>query len=491
MPGRARSAELWAGLLALVLGLLHWWLAPDSGTDVAAQLARASFAREAPFTPVDLSWYGGVHPFGYSVLSPWLMALLGVQLTGVLAAVVGSVLWARLVRDCTRPMAASLAGAFFLAMNVVSGRTTFALGAAAALGALVALPRRPRAASLAVLTALLSPVAAAFLGLAAAVLVLHRRVGGWTLGVAASLPVVVLAALFPGGGVQPYSGSSARTAFITALVVAAVVSNPLVRTGALLYGAAVLLLLVHDNVFGSNILRLGLLLAAPLLLVSTRRPAVLLPALAVALVWQAGPPVGDLHAEHAPPMGALRAELVALGAQRVEVVAPRDHGEAGYVAQRVPLARGWARQQDTVLNPLFYDGGLTATRYLAWLHERAVDHVAVPRTARLDFGGEREGRLLRAGRVEGLEPVWHDDDWVVYAVADPVPVVVGIRAATRTELRLDATAAGTLAVHLRWSRWLSVSGPACLERDGDGVRLRVSAPGAVTVTSSLRPRQHC
>ena len=62
-----RRPERYAGLLALVLGLLHWWLRPDSGTDLAAQLARASFARSAPLTPVDLSWYGGMHPFGYSV----------------------------------------------------------------------------------------------------------------------------------------------------------------------------------------------------------------------------------------------------------------------------------------------------------------------------------------------------------------------------------------------------------------------------------------
>jgi hypothetical protein len=486
-----RRTEVAAGLLALVLGLLHWWLAPGSGTDLAAQVARASFAEIAPLTPVDFSWYGGIHPFGYSLLSPWLMSVLGIQLSGLLAAVVGAVLWARLVRDSERPMLTSLAGAFFLAMNLVSGRTTFALGSAAALGALCALPRRRPAAALAVLTALLSPVAAAFLGLAAAVLVLHRRVGGWTVGLSAALPVVVLAVLFPGGGVQPYAGSAARNAALAAAVLAVVTSSPVVRTGALLYGASVLLLLLHDNVFGSNVMRLGLLLAAPLLLATVRRPGVLLPTLLVALVWQAGPPVGDLHSRHAPPLEALRAELVSLGAQRVEVLAARDHGESGYLAEKVPLARGWARQQDTVLNPLFYEGELTAARYLSWLHERAVDHVALPRKARLDFGSRREGRLLRAGPVAGLARVWEDADWVVYAVADPVPVVAGVRAVSRTEVRLVAAAPGTLDVHLRWSRWLSASGPACLERRGDEVRLRVSAPGPVTVTSSLRPRQHC
>ncbi|MDP9183323.1 MAG: hypothetical protein M3P04_11175, partial [Actinomycetota bacterium] len=297
-----RRPERYAGLLALVLALLHWWLAPDSGTDLAAQLARASFAHAAPLTPVDLSWYGGVHPYGYSLLSPLVMALLGVQLTGLLAAVVGSVLLARLFRDSPRPMLASLVGAVFLTADIASGRTTFALGAAAGLAALgfltpSLLPRRPAAAALAVLTALLSPVAAAFLGLVAAVLVLHRRVGGWTLGLAATIPVVVLAVLFPGGGVQPYTGFSARPAALSALAVALLTSVPVVRTGALIYAFAVLAFLVHDDPFGSNVLRLGLLVSAAVLLATARRRGVVTLAVALGIVsWQAGPTWGDLRA---------------------------------------------------------------------------------------------------------------------------------------------------------------------------------------------------
>ena len=99
-----RSPEAVAGLLALVLALLHQALIPLSGTDLAAQLARADFARSHPFTPVDFSWYEGVHPFGYSVLSPWLMALLGVGPCNVLAAVLGAVLLTRLLRDQLRPV---------------------------------------------------------------------------------------------------------------------------------------------------------------------------------------------------------------------------------------------------------------------------------------------------------------------------------------------------------------------------------------------------
>lgn len=486
-----RRAERYAGLLALVLGLLHWWLAPRSGTDLAAQLARASFARDAPLTPVDLSWYGGVHPYGYSLLAPWVMALLGVQLAGLVGAVGGSVLLARLFRGSVRPMLASLVGALFVTANVASGRTTFALGAVAGLATLCVLPRRRAAAALAVLTALLSPVAAAFLGLAAAVLVLHRRTGGWTVGVAATVPVVILAVLFPGGGTQPYTVRSALPTLLLALALAALTDVPVVRTGALLYCLAVLGFLAHDDPFGSNIQRLGLLLASALLLATVRRRGMVTLAVGAGmLAWQAAPMWGDLRAPHAPPMGALRTELVRLDAHRVEVVAPRDHRESWYVAERVPLARGWARQQDYVLNPLFYEGSLTAATYLDWLHDHSVDHVALPRMAALDFGSTREGTLLRFGPVAGLEPVWQDEDWVVYAVADPRPIAPGLVSSSRTTLTLRVER-GVVDVNVRWSRWLSVEGPACLERRGDTVRLRASGSGLVVLGSGLTPEGHC
>jgi hypothetical protein len=484
-------AERHAGLLALVLGLLHWWLAPDSGTDLAAQLARASFAREAPLTPVDLSWYGGVHPFGYSLLSPWVMALLGVQLSGLLAAVGGSVLLARLLRDTPRPYLASLVGAVFVTADVASGRTTFALGAVAGLAALCALPRRRAATVLAVLTALFSPVAAAFLGFAAAVLVLHRRTGGWTLGLAAAVPVVLLGVLFRGGGVQPYSQRSAAMAAVAALVVVGLTALPVLRTAAVLYGIAVVALLAHGNPFGSNVLRLGLLVAATVLLATSGRRGLPLALAAAGLVaWQVSPLWGDVDAQDGPPLHALRTQLVALHADRVEVVAPRDHRESWYVAERVNLARGWARQQDYVLNPLFYKGTLTPEDYLGWLREHAVDHVAVPRRATLDFGSTREGALLRGAPVPGLDEVWQDADWVVYAVASARPVAPGLLESSRTRLRMQLEP-GTVDVHVRWSRWLSVTGPACLERHGDEVRLQVREAATITLGSRLTPKGHC
>lgn len=488
-----RPAERLAGLLALVLGLLHWWLAPDSGTDLAAQLARASFARAAPFTPVDLSWYGGIHPFGYSLLSPWLMALLGVQLSGLIAAVLGAYLLARLFRTARRPFLASVAGAVFVAADVASGRVTFALGAVAGLAALNALPNRRWAAFFGVLTGLFSPVAAVFLGMAAAVLVLCRRPAGWSMGLATTIPVVTIAVLFPGGGVQPFAPHSARPAVLSALAIAVLTSVRVVRISALVYAGAIGLFLVHEDPFGSNVLRLGLLVAAPVLIATARKMSLtMLVATALIVSWQIGPTTSDLEAAKGPPLGGLRAELLHLNAVRAEVIAPRDHREAWYIAKRVPLARGWSRQLDFKLNPLFYKAYLTAPDYLDWLHDNAVDYVALPLQAKLDFGAETEGALVATGDVPGLEPVWQDDNWVIFQVAgaNPIATPAHVVTSTRVSLRLEVQP-GDVDVQIRWSHWLTVSGPACIHKYGDHVRLRVSRPGTVVISSSLWPGGHC
>ena len=487
-----RRPELSAGLVALALGLLHLLLLPDSGTDTAAQLARASFARDAPLTPVDLSWFIGVHPYGYSLVAPWVMAVLGVGLSGVVAAVGMAVLFARLLRDSDRPLLAALLGAVFAVANTVSGRTTFGLGAVAALAALVLLPRLRWALPCAVLSGLLSPVAAAFLGFAAGVLVLHRRPGGWRLGIACTVPVLLLGLWFPAGGTQPWSLGGAVPLVLVAVGIAVLTTHPLVRTGALLYAAAGVLFAFTSDPFGGNVQRLGILAAASVLVAWSVRPApVLAVAVAGCLIWQLNPVRGDLRVPESPPTTALTAELERLGADRVEVVPVRDHREASDVVLDVPVARGWSRQLDVKNNQLFYTGHLEQVEYLTWLRARGVDHVAVPRHGVLDYAGQREFRLLRQP-VEGLERVWEDRDWAVYRV-DGTPGLADAEVVSsgRTEMVLRVSRPGPVLVRLHWSRWLSARGAACVEQDGNGVRLQATRPGLVTLSSSLMPFGHC
>ena len=417
------------------------------------------------------------------------MAVTGVALAGLIAAVACAVLFARLLRDTARPLGGALLGAVFAVANTVSGRTTFGLGAVAALAALLLLPRRVPAGIAAVLSGLFSPVAAAFLGLAAAVLVLRRLPGGWTTGLCASLPVVALGLLFPAGGVQPYETSSAPYAVVAGLVLAVLTHSPSLRTGALLYaGAAAVLLLVSDP-FGSNILRLGLLVAAPLVVATaTDHPRVVVPVAAALVLWQAQPALSDLAAPDPPSFDSLNAELVQVGAKRVEVVPLRGHEEAAEVAPVVPLARGWSRQEDTARNPLFYEGNLSAERFEQWLLDEGVDYVALAPDARLDGGGRAERALLLVGQVPGLREIWAEDGWALWRVETagalaPPPLRV-VRTA-RTTVRLIAEGPADVPLKVRWSPWLTVSGPACILRDGDTSRLRVSGPGEIVVSSAL------
>jgi hypothetical protein len=480
-----------------VLGILHLLLLRPTGTDLSAQLARASFARDHPFTPVDLSWYGGMHPYGYSVLSPYVMALLGVAVAGLLAAIAGAILLARLLRNTAHPTAGAYIGAFFSVADVVCGRTTFALGAVAALAALLVLPRRVPAAVLGIVTGLFSPVAAAFLGLAAVVLVLRRLPGGWTLGTAVAVPVAALGFLFPTGGWQPYEVSSAPYAVVAGLVLALLTHSPTLRLGGLVYALAAAFLLLSPDPFGSNILRLGLLLAAPLVVATaTEHWRVVLPVVAVLVWWQVQPPYADIRAKAPPSFEALNRALVSMDVKRVEVVPPRDHGEASAVAPVVPLARGWSRQVDTARNPLFYRSSLSAGEFRQWLVDNAVDAVALAPAARADRGGRRERSLLLIadGSVRDLHRVWVQDGWIVWRFGAARPVAgapVEVVETARTAVTLRAPGPAYVPVAVRWSRWLSVSGPACVERHGDGTRVRFRGAGRAVLSSSLRPRGHC
>lgn len=493
MTAHLRRPEVAAGLLAAVLEALHLLLAPSSGTDLAAQQARASFAAHFPTTPLDLSWYGGFEQYGYSVLAPYLMAAVGVRTAGAVATVALAVLFARLLRATARPLAGSLVGAVFCVANSVSGRTTFALGAVAALSALALLPRRRPAAAAAALSGLFSPVAAAFLGLAAAVLVLRRRPGGWTTGLAASVPVGVVGLLFSTGGVQPYETPSAWYAVLAGLVLAVLSSSADVRLGALLYAVAAAALVLVADPFGSNILRLGLLVAAPLVLATaTERLRVVVPVTAALVLWQVQPGLADLTSPAAPAFAPLNAALERLAAKRVEVVPLRDHGEAAFVAPVVPLARGWSRQQDTAGNPLFYGGRLSAQTYTAWLRERGVDHVALAPSARPDSGGEAERALLLVGDVPGLRLVYSDPTWRVWAVDSPAPIApdpATVIATDRASVTVDAGRAGVVPLKVRWSRWLAVTGPGCVRPDpsgdGTGTLLQLRGPGRVVVGSRV------
>src|SRR5260370_37969723 len=131
------------------------------------------------------------------------------------AAVISATLLTLLLvrHQVPRPRAAAVWVAVALWTELSAGRAPFTLGLAAALGCVAAADtsrpgRRARllaAAALALLTCLLSPVAALFLGVVAAALAVARR---WAeavaIAVAAGLPLGAMA-VFSDGGAQPFN----------------------------------------------------------------------------------------------------------------------------------------------------------------------------------------------------------------------------------------------------------------------------------------------
>ncbi len=490
--------------LVTAAGAVVWvTVFPRVGTDLSAALARVGWASRYPGSAYLFSWYGGIHPAGYSVLAPYLMAVIGTRLAMAAAAVISAALLTLLMvrHQVPRPHAAALWVAVALWTELSAGRAPFTLGLAAALGCVVAADvRRPRsrarllaAAALALATCLLSPVAALFLGVVAAVFAVTRR---WAetvvVAVAAGLPLAAMAVLSD-GGVQPFDLQNWLPPLIAAAGALLLVPRRwrMVRAGAIVYGLAVLLTLAMPSPVGSNVARLGELLTGPLLagLGSSRPRWLLAPALVAAAVWQVAQPVADLTQGNAPPYAprtaALVRELGALHADtaRVEAVPQYGHWESQELSTVVPLARGWERQVDIERNPLFYTGVLTPAAYHRWLGYNAVRYVAIA-AATPDPAAAAEAGLVRQGQP-WLVPVWHDAYWQLYQVigtsplASPPAMVTGT---TPAQITLRMIRAGTTIVRVHWSPLLRATG-AVVARRGPWTSLTAPHPGRYVLSA--------
>lgn len=505
---------------AAVLHLLWaFFLAKDSG-DMAAQYAWTDFIRAHPSASYNLSWYGGLHPASYSILSPYIMAALGVRTTAVIAGTLSATVAAALLMRARidRPLVPVLWTTFALWCDVVSGRVTFALGMLFALVGTVLLfpaeraargrpPRLAMATALTALATMCSPVAGLFmLVVAAAMFLTGRRSESYPLFATPPLVVGATSLLFPFYGVQPFHWYFAIIPLATALVSAVVVPARWrsLRAGAWVYALGVLLTWAVPSPIGSNVERLALLFGGSLLLIvamgsgwgSRRTLALWLAFLGVA-GWQIAKPIVDQVSttavsatmRHATP---LIAELREVNADRgrVEVVPLRSHWEASGLAPHVNLARGWNRQADVERNPLFYDGTLTPDTYRDWLRRWSVNYVVLPADAP-DGAAVAEAKIV-AEAHDWLRPIWKDPHWQLFEVsgADPLadpPAVV--EEAGPAELTVRMPVAGSTLLRIPWSPVLGIEGAAdnkhgCLTQDGDWTRLYAPSPGTYRIGGS-------
>ena len=483
-----------------------WLLLPPTGSDLSAQVAHADFAGKYFWHPVNLQWFGGTSWLGYSIVVPPLMAAIGVQAVGVLSTVASSGLLGLLMTRCRvlRPRAGAAVGALCLVGNLIVGRLTFAVGLTLALATVVAftIPHRVRWVILAigpVLTWAASPLAALFLGLAVTAFVLWRRGGREGVVVIVSTGVALGASFFFGqGGYMPAPIVRGVLGLTACIVVALTAGHKLVRIGAFVAAAGVVIAFTLQSQVGMNAIRLPAMFAAPILVATSRlRARVLAPA--VALTVAVVPPLqpDDVTAigsesNEAAYYTEVVSELETLPLTgRVEIPPTLQRWESVYVAETIPLARGWMTQLDAGYDTLFFNDDLDASSYHRWLRRNAVQYVAVP-DAEPASAGEAEIELIDTG-LPYLQPIWSGQHWTVYRVASPTATVSGATLVSQDAVSVTFRADQPTDVHvrIRWSRWLTLAGPAgCLRRVGDWTGVEVQQPGVYRIDSALDPEGH-
>jgi len=513
LPARVDAWRVAPVIAAALAGGLYLILAPKTG-DLAAHVFRSELFGRYGLTVWNGDWYGGHHTPAYSVLFPPLAWAVGPAVAGVLAALVAAAAFEPLARHHFGPAARWGSLWFGLATSsmLFTGRLPYAMGVAFALCSLLALQRGRTtiAVVLAILTPLGSPVAGAFLALAAVSLALttSKRTAPLLVAAGGIVPTILLAAAFPEGGSQPY----AVLAFVPVLVTTALYALLLprdqraLRVGVVLYGLVAVVAYVVPTPLGGNWSRLGELFAGPVALCGLlalrplwARPLAMISLLVPLAFWQLSAPVravlnGDddqsrYRAYFRPLVDFLEDNAQPPG--RAEVVFTDAHWESADVAIHVPIARGWERQLDVGRNSLFYDGTLGARTYRQWLEDNAVRWVALS-DAKLDYSAQQEARLVRGG-LPYLKLRWTAPHWRVYEVTSPHSLVTpeGTARITATsfgaeQVRLEVSRPGSALVHVRWTPYWVANG-ACVARGGHWTRITAHRTGAIRLRIDFAP----
>ena len=366
-------------------------------------------------------------------------ASIGPRLVGVLAAIAAALLFSAIAygRFGERARLGVIWFATATAISLFTGRLTFALGVAIALCAVLAAQRGHRLAGDRVRGARRpSRARSPRSSWPAAWSPTRSRSAAGRGSSSPSSPsasALLISHAFPEGGTEPFDFSSFEPAILVAIAVFVALppEERLLRYGVAVYGAALAGAFLIQSPMGGNATRMGSLLLGPILAFGLwrRQRFALILLVPVLIYWQWSPVVRDLEEVNAQPSvsAGYYAPLIDFlrgqphrDSQRVEVLPEEHHWESAYVPKGIYIARGWERQLDRKLNPLFYQSApITGPQYRSWLDDLGVGYVAVPR-APLDYAALGEKRLIKKGPPSYLKKVFHSKNWTVYAVADPV-----------------------------------------------------------------------
>jgi hypothetical protein len=489
LPRRYVLPVACAGLSATVTLLL--WVFTSPGIDAPSHLFQTWLFSHGGFDIYNNYWYAGRYEFvNYSMLYYAVAAQVG-QLGVLLPA--SALMGGCFALVCSREWASAARGpsitfaitAPFIMM--VGGTYPFLAGVASSLLALALLQRRRRIwFGLAVLVTLaFSPLsfsllcavlAGVLLGKARPLGALRSNRAAFGIVLTVFVVGVLLQRAFPSQGWYPYDLWDALIVLVFSLVGLwiAGTSAPTRSMRALFvaYLALNLFAFLLKGPIGSNPSRLFAIAGAPMLWLTAnlnprRSRLVVFPLIAAAVALQVAPKMRDAYSAYENPAAAanywrpakqfVNEHRAQISGYRVDAVSTWGHWEAYYVAKwRIPLARGWFRQEDFPQNDSLYNDEMTPAMFRSWMRSLGVRYVMLP-DAPLDYSSEREAQLLRSG-VSGLRIVGSSPHWTFYALPHPTPIVTAPpgRRATLTYLGqqrvvLSVSGPGSYLVRVRYS----------------------------------------
>ena len=495
-PGRVRLTDISRRDLVafgfVVVNSVAFLFVRPGVNDLWAARARASAASHGVGLGYWFSWFGGgATPGNYSVLTPYVSAVVGAEVLGVISALgIVAAAWIAL-RHSRHASWALMIVAIGASANLWSGRIPFLFGsvfAVLAFGA-VRVKRPIPAAALSILSVFCSPVSGAFIGLGLAGTFIseptkdYRRICTTTVA-AVGAALVFVAVAFGNPGAENFS------IWLTLEILGGLVlclwaaPAPWVRTTIWLSFVVVILLFLIPNGLGSNIMRWGWFYV-PVAVIATSSRRLPIALLLVATMVGAGvqSTAQDL-ANSTDPTAAtafykpLANELDTIGdltSYRVEVIShgfsEGSHAGDDALLNHAMLARGWETQEDEAYNSILGSPSLTAVSFKVWLDNNAVGYVAIPRRT---VKSSPEYDVVADG-TPYLTQVWESEDWQLFRVTSPTPIIekpATVLHRSQARLVVNIPCACAISVRLRYSKFLeaaTASGMAAtVADDGSG-----------------------